>query len=58
MLKLYFFTSNLDFILVRTLLFHVGKDLTPNRFIILVFLFDYDVQINKDYIFINTQDLI
>jgi hypothetical protein len=41
-----------------TLLFHVGKDLTPNRFIILVFLFDYDVQINKDYIFINTQDLI
>jgi hypothetical protein len=34
MLKLYFFTSNLDFILVRTLLFHVGKDLTPNRFII------------------------
>jgi hypothetical protein len=58
MLKLYFFTSNLDFILVRTLLFHVGKDLTPNRFIILAFLFDYDVQINKDYIFINTQDLI
>jgi hypothetical protein len=38
-----------------TLLFHAGKDLTPNRFIILTFLVGYDVQINNDYMFINTQ---
>jgi hypothetical protein len=40
-----------------TLLLHVRKDLTPNRFIILAFLISYDVQINKDCMFIDTQDL-